>query len=252
LWGDLLSLMRQRPCSIHVAESRSELDFFRDGSGEIGLRARNSGHLWQPPGITPVRYLEELGVLASRPILVHCVHIKDADIASLARTGCSVVHSPRSNLWFGHGIAPVAKLLEQGVTVGLGSDSVVSNNAMDLLAEAHTCNLLQRLHGHVLNSATLLSMATLEGARALGLADEVGSLVPGRKADIIAVDLTPPRTIPVHCPETNLVASAVGSNVIMTMVEGEVLYQKGQNEPPLWSKCRQAIELVAQRLRLSS
>ena len=127
------------------------------------------------------------------PLLIHCVRVSDSDIAAIAASGSTVAHCPISNAKLGHGIAPVLELLSAGIAVGLGSDSMAANNRMHLLEESRAAVLAQRIRaGASMRSphARALELATLGGARALGLADRVGSLEVGKEADLAAFDLT--------------------------------------------------------------
>jgi cytosine/adenosine deaminase-related metal-dependent hydrolase len=144
----------------------------------------------------------------------------------MARRDCGVAHCPASNAKLGHGIAPVVELLDAGVRVGLGSDSVASNNRMDLLDEARLAILMQRarLRRHdVLSATQALEMATLGGARALGLDGEIGSLDVGKAADLAAFPVHHPRSTPVYDPATSLVFSGAGAAATFVAVAGQPL-----------------------------
>jgi 5-methylthioadenosine/S-adenosylhomocysteine deaminase len=202
------------PIAIHLAESDAEIAYLRDGEGPFadGLRARGI-----PVGRrshSPVHLLVELGVTLARPLLIHCVKVDATDIAFVAESNCPVAHCPASNALLGHGIAPVRALLDAGVVVGLGSDSVASNNAMHLLGEARLAALLQDAREGrpgALSAADALSLATLGGARALGLGDSIGSLEVGKDADLAAFPLDQEAGTPVYDPATALVFALGGS-----------------------------------------
>ena len=220
------------PIAVHIAESAIEVELVVNGAGEFAGALQQRGIGTSPRARSPVALLEHTGILALRPLLIHCVHIDDADVRAIAAHGASVAHCPVANARLGHGIAPIAELLAAGVTVGLGSDSVASNNRMDLLEEARTAQLLQRarLHSHdVLSAEQLLRLATLEGARALGLEHEVGALETGKSADLCAVSLAGPHVHPVHDPNAALIHAARGSDVVLTMVAGRVVYRAGRH-----------------------
>jgi len=178
-----------RPMAVHLAESAEETALIRDGSGPFadGLRAR--GIPVAPRASSPVMLLERLGVLEARPLLIHCVRTDAYDIRLIAARGCAVAHCPRSNLLLGHGIAPLKQLLVAGVRVALGSDSMASNEAMDIAEEAFTAAAAQATRGHLTAYERAFELATLEGANALGIADRVGSLEPGKQADLAAFDV---------------------------------------------------------------
>jgi len=152
------------------------------------------------------------------------VHLEEAEIEMLAREGASVAHCPSSNLKLASGIAPVASLLARGVNVGLGTDGAASNNRLDILGEMRTAALLAKGasgDARVLGAHQALRMATLDGARALGLDPSIGSLVPGKSADMTAVELSSPETLPCFDPVSDLVYSAGRENVTHVWVAGE-------------------------------
>lgn len=218
------------PVAVHLAESADETRLVRDGTGAFGDALRARGIAVAPRADSPVALLERLGLLASRPLLIHCVQAGAADIAWLARYDCAVAHCPASNAKLGHGVAPLLALLDAGVRVGLGTDSVAANNRLDLLDEARTAILMQRAvtRSHeVLPAARALSLATLEGARALGLDREVGSLEVGKAADLAAFSLGSPRTTPTFAPEDALVWAAAGRSAALVLVDGEVRVRNG-------------------------
>jgi len=166
----------QLPMAVHIAESGEEVAFVRDGTGPFADALRARGVAIDARHLSPVAYLVQLGVVASGNCLcIHCVQIDDADVAQLARAGAAVAHCPRSNTAHGHGAAPLAALRAAGVRVGLGTDSVVSTGDVDLWADAVAAGLA---------GEDALRMLTLEGARALGLDSEIGSLEAGKQADL--------------------------------------------------------------------
>ena len=212
---------------IHAAESESERQLMIAGEGDFarGLAAREIE--WNAPGVSTIQYFESLGVLECAPLLVHAVTADDRDIASIARSRARVAHCPKSNAKLGHGIAPLAGMLDAGVSVGLGTDSVASNNRCDLLDEARFCCLIHRAARSDFNWPTaesMLRLMTLDGAQALGLAGEVGSLEVNKQADLIAIDLSRAHNMPLHDPAAAIIFSASSSDVLMTMVAGLVLF----------------------------
>jgi 5-methylthioadenosine/S-adenosylhomocysteine deaminase len=177
--------------------------------------------------VHPIRYLDELGILEARPLLAHVVHADAQDAELLARGGASVAHCPKSNAKFGHGIAPLADFLAAGVAVGLGSDGMGSNDVMDPFEEMRAAVLFSRARGGdfaALGAADALALATLGGARALGLQDQVGSLEPGKRADLAAVSLDGPHLQPLTDVSAALVFAAHQTDVRFTMVHGRVLF----------------------------
>ncbi len=180
------------PMAIHVAESSEEERLVVNGEGPFADGLRGRGIHVGVRGRSPVDMLDRLGVLGVRPLLIHCVRVDAADIDAIARSGCAVAHCPVSNAKLGHGVAPLVEMLSAGITVGLGSDSVASNNRMDLLEEARIALLSQRARLGSFETpaaADVLELATLGGAAALGLADVVGSLEEGKQADLAAFPL---------------------------------------------------------------
>jgi cytosine/adenosine deaminase-related metal-dependent hydrolase len=181
-----------RRIAVHIAESDAEHRFVCDGDGPFADALRARGFSVSPRASSPIALLAKLGVLDARPLLIHCVRVSDADIAAIASSGSTVAHCPISNAKLGHGIAPVLEMLDAGIPVGLGSDSMAANNRMHLLEESRAAVLAQRIRGErfdALAASRALELATIGGARALGLADRVGSLEVGKEADLAAFDL---------------------------------------------------------------
>jgi 5-methylthioadenosine/S-adenosylhomocysteine deaminase len=223
--------------SVHAAESAAEADLLRHGTGPFAAHLRERGIPWRPPGCSAVRYLDGLGVLRTRPLLAHAVTCTAADLELLARAGASIAHCPKSNAKLGHGVAPLDEMLAAGVTVGLGSDGVVSNNTVDLFEEARTALLLGRGRrgggapgGLDLDAREALRWMTAGGAEALAQ-EGIGSIAEGNHADLTAISLSAPHLQPVHDIEAAVVWSASARDVILTMVGGEVLFQDGRVGP---------------------
>ena len=189
----------------HASENRTECTMVEE---ETGLRNIN--------------YLDSVGVSGEHVALAHCVHLSNDEIRVLKRTGTHVVHCPSSNLKLGSGIAPVTKLLEEGVSVSLGADGAPCNNRLDMFTEMRTAALLQKaLHGpEVLAANHVLRMATIDGARALGLEDEVGSLEVGKRADVAVVRLGQVHTSPASDAVSSLVYAATASDVKDVIIDG--------------------------------
>jgi 5-methylthioadenosine/S-adenosylhomocysteine deaminase len=246
---------------VHAAESPEEGDLVRRGTGPWADHLRGRGIAWKTPGISPVAYLEELGVLAARALIVHAVEIDGEDIARIRAAGASVAHCPKSNAKLGHGVAPLEELRVANVAVGLGTDSVASNNGCDLIEEARFAILAQRARRGarsgagtfpdrtILDTPALVRLMTLGGAEALGLGSETGSLEPGKLADLVAIDLSSPHHRPVYRPEDAIIFSASGRDVVLTVVGGEVLYERGRVTRLDEAAIREELESAASRLR---
>lgn len=219
----------QLPVAIHVAESEEEQRLVTAGEGAFagGLRAR--GIDVAARGRSPVALLHASGILDRGPLLIHTVRVDDADIALMTAGGCTVAHCPVSNAKLGHGIAPLLELLAAGLPVGLGSDSVASNNRMDLLEEGRVAILMQRARTgshEALTAADALDLATIGGARALGLESEIGSLEVGKAADLAAFDLGP--AAPVQDPASAAIFALGGRPAILVTVDGVPLVEDGE------------------------
>ncbi|HEX6746463.1 MAG TPA: amidohydrolase family protein [Longimicrobium sp.] len=240
------------PIAIHAGESVPERELVTRGEGDFapGLRARDIAT--PPRGQTTMEMLDRLGVLAARPLLIHCVLLEYDDVVRLVDNGCAVAHCPVANAKLGHGIAPYPELREAGVRVGLGTDSVGSNNRLDLLEEARIASLLHRgrlaSYGF-LAPADLLRLVTIDGARALGMEERIGTLEPGKDADLCAVSLAAPHVRPVHDPVAALFHAARGTDVVMTAVRGRVLYRDGRVTTLDEAALAEAIDDSARRVR---
>lgn len=212
------------PISFHLAESKEEEQFIAHRSGPIATFLEQRAADWQILGPTAVSHLEKTGILQARPLLAHLVQATESDCELLSLHKVSVAHCPKSNAKFGHGIAPLSRMLHHGLQIGLGTDSAASNNRLDLFEEGRFCLLQQRaLEGApVMSEEQILSMLTLDGARAMGLQDTIGSLEPGKAADFICVN------IPSFYSSTeqvlrHLVHNATGQDVKQTWVDGQVV-----------------------------
>lgn len=183
----------------------------------------------QQHGCRPLAWLEELGLLSPRLLAVHMTQLSDAEIARCAAAGVKVVHCPESNLKLASGFCPVARLDAAGVTVALGTDGAASNNDLDLFGELRSAALLGKAvagDASVLPAARILRMATLHGARALGLEHEIGSLQPGKAADLVAVDLGTLEAEPVYHPLSQLVYATGRHQVTDVWVAGRQLLRE--------------------------
>jgi 5-methylthioadenosine/S-adenosylhomocysteine deaminase len=199
------------PWITHLAETQSELE-------EVSKKY----------GTTPVKHLQNLGLLSSSLIACHCVWLTAEEMDLLARHGVRVVHNPESNMKLASGVAPVPDLLARGIPVGLGTDGCASNNNLDLFEEmdfAAKLHKVHRLDPTVMPAQAVLEMATLGGARVLGMEEEIGSLEVGKKADIIILDLNRPHLQPVYNVVSQLVYSANGSDVRDVIIDGKLVME---------------------------
>ncbi|MDY2626211.1 MAG: amidohydrolase family protein [Coriobacteriales bacterium] len=229
------------PVAVHVACSQEESDFVRYGSSPFSVHnhelERGYGidmPPWLPTGVSPVRYVLNWGILDAPNVLaIHCVHVDDEDIEMLAERDVAIAFCPRCNAKLGMGVAPVGKYLKAGLRVGLGTDSPAASDSMDMIDEMRIGMLIQRSFGDKRNFITtnqMVRMATLDGARALKMEDRIGSLEPGKLADVIAIDLSNSHQAPTHFPDSAIVHTANQDNVIMTMVGGKILYENGTHK----------------------
>lgn len=224
------------PISIHLAGSREEYQFVKYGSSMLAMDVRDiydqHAPLWLPTGVSPVRYVLQWGLFDAPNVLaVHCTQVDDSDIDVLASHDVAIAHCPRCNAKLGMGIAPVSKFLSAGIRVGIGTDSPAASNSMDLFEEMRVGLLLQRAvlgEERFMIARQFVKMATLDAARALRMEDEIGSLEPGKRADVVAVDLSKSHQIPTHYPYSTLVHAANQENVLWTMVAGKVVYEARQ------------------------
>jgi 5-methylthioadenosine/S-adenosylhomocysteine deaminase len=244
-----LAIDEELPLMMHAAESEAESRLMLKGAGPFaeGLRAR--GIDWQAPGISTIQYLKRHGVLETQPLLAHCINVDDTDIKSIQQSSAGIAHCPKSNAKLCHGSAPFARFVGASLKVGLGSDSVASNNNCDLLEEARFATLLARIRrgtsltvnegvssddGLADPRATApiaaehaLFAATLGGARALGLDSQIGALTTGMQADLTVIGLNGAHQQPVSNPVDTLIFSSSRNDVRMTMVAGKEIYREG-------------------------
>jgi 5-methylthioadenosine/S-adenosylhomocysteine deaminase len=220
------------PASMHLAESLAEAGLILRGDGPFAEMFATRGITWSAPNVTPTAYASRLGALRADVAAVHCVHQSADDIALLAETGAAIVHCPKSNAKLGVGVAPMADWLRvPGLRVGLGTDSAVSNNCLDMFEEMRFALLMQRAVSRdvqAVDAPRIVRMATLGGAEALALDGQTGSLTPGKKADLIAVRTNSPHVAPVTDPYAGLVYAARADDVVFTMCDGVALYDSGR------------------------
>jgi 5-methylthioadenosine/S-adenosylhomocysteine deaminase len=193
----------------HASENRDEVDVVRRISG----------------GFSNLEYLADTGLATPLLCTAHCVWVSESELALLAERDVKVLHCPGSNLKLGSGIAPIVEMRARGISVSLGADGAACNNRLDMFDEMRLAATLQavRKSPGALPAPDVVRMATREGARALGLADEIGSLEPGKRADLILIDRDRPHLVPAADPWSTIVYAARGTDVRMVMVDGELL-----------------------------
>jgi 5-methylthioadenosine/S-adenosylhomocysteine deaminase len=220
---------------IHLAETTREVE-------EIQKRY----------GRRPVDHLRALGLLDAETLCHHAVWVTDEEIEILAQNGVSVSHNPESNMKLASGVAPVPTMLTSGIKVGLGTDGCASNNNLDMFQEMDTTAKLHKVHGGdptICSAVQVVAMASSGGAAALGMSGELGSLEPGKKADIITIDLNQPHLTPIYEPCSHLVYSARGADVRDVVIDGRMVMRQRQlldiDEQEIMGKVRE----IASRIR---
>ena len=203
----------QAPVCVHCSETKKEVEECRERSG-----------------MSPVAYMDSLGLFRHGGVLFHGVHMDDSDFDIIKTHGIYVVTNPASNLKLASGIAPVKRYLELGIPVAIGTDGPASNNCLDMFREMFLVTGLQKVmcdDPEAVPARDVLKMAVTNGAHAMGLTD-CDAIAPGKRADLIMIDLSQPNMQPLHNIEKNIVYSASKQNVKMTMIGGRVLYQDGE------------------------
>ncbi len=263
----------------HVAESQAELELLSRGKSPIpgAYQAANlwTGQRWRPPLQRPLQYAAGTGVLGPDALVIHAVQLDEDDLIALAASGAAVAHCPRSNQHLRCGVAPVAEMKATGVTVGLGTDSLASNDSLDMFAEMRAALAASRAHGDggrlartvpgpagasadapaaPLDPKAVLRMATLDGAQALGWDHFIGSIEPGKRADIIAVQVPGQALGAAHSAVADvdsvarLVATATAEDIRMTMVDGREIF--GECAPAASTDMDAGLETVRRKLGL--
>ncbi len=215
------------PLSMHASESSEEVALTRSGSGSFAEMFIERKIRYLHPRVPPVEYLHQAGVLSPAIQLVHCVRVELREIEYIAKSGAMVAHCPRSNARLLTGIAPVHSMRRLGIPIVLGTDSAVSAGTLDIWEEVRTAALMQRAHSYSAqpNWQDWVAMLTLEGAKAFGIAEQVGSLEAGKRADIIAVRTQRLAYTGTPDPYSALVLITRSEDVALTLVDGTILYQ---------------------------
>jgi len=207
----------------HIAESQDEGMFVRWGAGAFAERWTERGIPLLPAGCSPLGFIDGLGLLRPEMLLVHAIDLEDTDLEILERKRPAFVHCPKSNAKFAHGVARMPEIRATGIPIGLGTDSVASNNVVDIFEEMRAAIFQQRActrHIDALDAQSAFRMATLGGAECLGLSQFLGTLDTGKRADFVVVDLTDPALQPVYDPIATIVYSASRHNVRATFIGG--------------------------------
>jgi 5-methylthioadenosine/S-adenosylhomocysteine deaminase len=223
-----LAREQRLPVAVHIAESELERRLVVDAAGSFADGLRRRGIEVEQRAESSIQLLAKLRLLDVMPLLIHCVRVDARDIATIAQSRSSVVHCPASNAKLGHGVAPLDEMLAAGISVGLGSDSMASNNRMDMLAEARLALLTQRARIGSFESPSaidVLELATIGGAKAIGIDHLVGTLEEGKQADIAAFAIDP--LFPVQDPIDAAIFSLTGAHARFVMVAGRTLVQDG-------------------------
>ncbi|MDY0187381.1 MAG: amidohydrolase [Syntrophus sp. (in: bacteria)] len=229
----------QVPLSLHLLENLSE-----------------KKQLQKQLGQEAVSYLEELGCLNERLIAFHCVYLEEKEIRIFRDSGCKVVYNPESNMKLASGFAPVARMIQEGVCVGLGTDGCASNNSLDMFQEMDTAAKLEKvrhLDPTLMPAETVVAMATRQGAHVLGMGDITGCLEAGKKADLILIDLNRPHLTPMYNPYSHLVYAVNGSDVKSVFIAGNMVMKDrillSLNEEEIMRQVHRIAERVRNSLR---
>ena len=223
------------PISMHIAEAPAE-----------------SEQIWERYETSPVRHVAATGLFDQRLIAAHMIQLDEDDIAITAAKGVGAVHNPTSNMKLGAGVAPVSAMIDAGVNVALGTDGAASNNDLDMWEEIRLAALVHKLKSGdptAIPAPTALAMATRMGARAIGMGDDIGALVPGLQADLIQVDFTRERHAPLYDVPSHLVYVLDSQDVVTTIVAGQVLMRDREVLTLDGAKLRKDVETVRQAIR---
>ena len=250
---------QQLPVAVHVAEGTAEVSLIRDGSGPFADRLRARGITVQGTGASPVQLLADTGILDTQALLIHGVQMDARDAELVAKHGVSIVHCPISNARLGHGIAPLDLFMDAGIATGLGTDSVASNDRMDILSEARQASLFQgirQLKPDALSAADALRLATIGGASALRLRATTGTLETGKQADVAAFPLDRLEALPGFDPTVSLVHALAGAvTAQLVLVAGIERVRDGRMvdaDPDLRARFEQIGRRLAQWRRITA
>lgn len=242
LYKEMTALSKERniPITMHCAEVKADRDFFD-----------SVDH-------TPMSYCSFVGLLGPSIVLVHMVHLDDTDIAKLAETGTHVAHCPTSNAKLASGIARLPEMLEAGVNVALGTDGAPCNNTNDLLQEMKLAAIIHKAKSFdptVISAEQVLEMATINGAKALGLDADIGSLEVGKKADFVAIDMQHVHLKPYYSPTSAVVYSVTGRDVELVVIDGKEVVVGGRlmtmDEKEVWMEAEKRGNDIVKRAGLT-
>ena len=223
------------PLVIHVSETEYEVQTSKEKHG-----------------VTPVGFLADLDVLSPNLLACHCVALTDEDISLLQRFDVKVSHNPESNMKLASGIAQIPELLKAGVCVGLGTDGCASNNDLDIFSEMDAAAKLHKVNTFdptVMDAYTVLKMCTIDGAKSLGLDDTIGSLEPGKRADIIIIDTHKPHLVPMYNPISHLVYAVKGSDVATSIINGKIVMENGRLLTLKVEDIMEDVKIIAEEVR---
>jgi 5-methylthioadenosine/S-adenosylhomocysteine deaminase len=223
------ALRENLPVMMHAAESQFEREFILEGKGAFAEGLAKRGIEWNAPRVSTIQYLAQHEILKTKPLLVHCIVVDEKDLETIKSFDAKIAHCPKSNAKLGHGFAPFASFIEKDLKVGLGSDSVASNNGCDIFEEARFALLLSRAtNKNQVNAETVLNAATIGGACALGLENRIGSIEEGKDADLIVVSLDGTHQQPAHDSVSTIIFASSGRDVLLTVVAGKEIYKDGK------------------------
>jgi 5-methylthioadenosine/S-adenosylhomocysteine deaminase len=223
------------PFMLHLSETNEEVDL-------IGTRY----------GLRPVHYLEKIGVLGGKSAAVHCVWLDEGEMDLIAASGTGVCHCPESNMKLASGIARIPDLVKRGVAVSLGTDGCASNNDLDMLLELDTMAKLHKvstMNPTVMDAATALKIATIGGASVLGLQDLIGSVEPGKRADLIVLDMKKPHLTPLYHLYSQIVYACRGNDVRDVIIDGKVVMRNRMLLTLDVQKAMDDVREIAERVR---
>jgi cytosine/adenosine deaminase-related metal-dependent hydrolase len=222
---------------IHLAEVKEDVEYMRNSFN-----------------MTPIEYCESVNMVGPRVLLIHCVQLQSEDILRLARTGTHATHNPVCNAKLASGIAPIAEMLDAGVNVSLGTDGGPSNNSYDMINDMRWASYLQKVKlddETKMPVETVMEMATLNGAKALGWEDQIGSIEVGKQADFVALDMNKPRLTPAPDPVSAIVCAGNGSDVDTVVIGGKIVVDGGKvltmNEERILAEANERARKVYQR-----